>query len=280
MTKSALRENIKLAAFDIDGTLLPYEQPEFSDTVSLMFTKLKESNIYSTLATAREFVTIGSLMDKAEDLDFFIGANGMFVYDLKSKKIIFEKTIAFKDLKTLYEELSSIPEYKGLTVTDLNYCYHTPGMNLDTWFLRPHNKKMKPMNWNIMDKNHLHIITIQTENQEGTDAVIEAINEIIEKHDMPLEINSSWHKGVFVCPKGVTKSHTIQWLANYLDLNNHNNVIAFGDSSNDYEMLKDAAYGVAMEDADEYLKLVARDVAKSVNVDGAYWKLKELNLIK
>lgn len=279
MTKSNLKDKIKLAAFDIDGTLLPYAQHSFSDNVSKMFKELNRSKIYSTLATAREFVTIGSLMNKTPHLDFFIGANGMFVYDIKKQKIIYEKTITLHELKVIYNALDDIPEAKGLTITDLEWCYHTPGMNLDTWFLKPHKEKMRPMDFDAIDKDHLHIITIQSLNQEGTDAIVEKINKIIEQNNLNVEINSTWYKGLFITPKGVTKSDTIDWLANHLDLSNGSNVIAFGDSSNDYEMISNAAWGVVMQEGDENLKNIAKDIAQSVEQDGAYLKLKELNLI-
>ncbi|QBF34893.1 HAD family phosphatase [Mycoplasmopsis phocirhinis] len=279
MNKSQLKQNIKLAAFDIDGTLLPYTQAEFSDIVTLMFEQLKNKKIYSVLATAREFITIGDLMNKTPDLDYFIGANGMFVYDLKQQKIIYEKTISLRDLRIIYDALNFIPESQGLTITDLDWCYHTPGMNLDTWFLKPHKAKMKPMNFDTMDKNHLHIITVQTQNQHQTDIAVQKINEVIKQNNLNVEISSTWYKGVFISPIGVTKSHTIEWLANKLGLKNNTNVIAFGDSSNDVEMVSNVAWGVVMEDADDSLKKIAKDIAKSVKVDGVYLKLKELELI-
>ena len=57
------------------------------------------------------------------------------------------------------------------------------------------------------------------------------------------------------------------------------NLIAFGDSSNDYEMIRDAFYGVAMDHSSDELKKVANDVALDCEYDGAYIKLQELKLI-
>nr|WP_307935093.1 HAD hydrolase family protein [Mycoplasmopsis bovis] len=39
--------------------------------------------------------------------------------------------------------------------------------------------------------------------------------------------------------KNSTKSSTLKWLCEYLNINRDKNLIAFGDSSNDYEMLRD-----------------------------------------
>ncbi|WP_029608874.1 YcsE-related riboflavin metabolism phosphatase [Mycoplasma simbae] len=279
MTQALLKQNIKLAAFDIDGTLLPYAQRQFSDQVTQMIKELKHKKIYSVLATAREFITIGNLMNKTPDLDYFIGANGMFVYDFANKKIIFEKTIALNELKIIYDATLNIDEADGMTVTDLDWCYYSQGMNIDTWFLTPHHAKMKHIDFDAIDQEHIHIITIQTHSQENTDIVVAKMKQIIKEKNLNLEINATWHRGLFICPKGVTKSDTIDWLCQYLGLKNGENVIAFGDSSNDFEMVSNAAWGVVMEEADEHLKQVAKDIAKSVKSDGVYWKLKELNLI-
>ncbi|AIA29413.1 HAD family hydrolase [Mycoplasmopsis californica] len=279
MTKQALKNSIKLAAFDIDGTILPYTQSHFSDTITKMFKELKNKNIYSTLATAREFVTIGNLAQNTPDLDYFIGANGMFVYDFKLKKMIYEKPIALSELKIIHSAIQNIDQAIGMTITDLNWCYYTEGTDINTWFLSPHYSKMKPMDFNMMDKDHLHIITIMCKNKQDTEITVTKIKEVIKQNNLDLDVNSTWHKGLFICPKNVTKSDTIDWLANYLGLKNSKNVIAFGDSSNDFEMVKNAAWGVAMEECDPELKKVAKDIAKSVKEDDVYLKLKELNLI-
>lgn len=280
MKKEELKENIKLAAFDIDGTILPYAQPEFSNNIELMFKKLEESNIKLALATAREFVTIGKLMNKASNLDYFIGANGAFVYDCKHKDLIFERTIKFEDFKILYEFFNKYITCEGFTIMDRNYGWYSPKMNINTWFLSPHQAKMKPVDYDAVEKDHLHVITITAKDIKSTNDCAKKAKELIEKYNMDLEVNSQWATGVFVSPKGITKSHTLDWLAKYLKLDSKKNLIAFGDSSNDYEMIRDAAYGVTMEKASEYLKAVANDVALDPTSDGAYFKLKELDLIK
>lgn len=277
--KSELKNNIKLAAFDINGTILPYAAPALSDTVTKMFKELKNNNIYSTLSTAREFITIGNLMDKTPDLDFFIGANGMFVYDFQNKKIIYEKTISLIDLKIIYDEVLKCNDTTGLTVTDLDWCYYSEGTHLNTWFLSPHAAKMKLFDLDAIDEEHIHIITIQTQGEEQTKRAVEYFEKVIKDNNLNVSINSYWHSGLFICPKGVTKSKTIDWLCEYLNIENSKNVIAFGDSSNDIEMVSNAAYGVVMNHSEQYLKDAANDIAGDVKNDGAYLKLKELRLI-
>ena len=60
---------------------------------------------------------------------------------------------------------------------------------------------------------------------------------------------------------------------------NADNTIAFGDSMNDYQMIRDAACGVAMGNADEKLKAIADRVCETVWEDGVICELKRMNII-
>ena len=60
---------------------------------------------------------------------------------------------------------------------------------------------------------------------------------------------------------------------------NADNTIAFGDSMNDYQMIRDAACGVAMGNADEKLKAIADRVCETVWEDGVICELKRMHII-
>ena len=60
---------------------------------------------------------------------------------------------------------------------------------------------------------------------------------------------------------------------------NADNTIAFGDSMNDYQMIRDAACGVAMGNADEKLKAIADRVCETVWEDGVIRELKRMHII-
>ncbi len=112
-------------------------------------------------------------------------------------------------------------------------------MIIDSWFLKPHIDKIIDMDFNKVDKNHMHIIALGTKTEEDSSMCSEKAKELIKQHNMNLEITARWSKGVFIGPKNSTKSSTLKWLCEYLNINRDKNLIAFGDSSNDYEMLRD-----------------------------------------
>lgn len=277
--KELLKKQIKIAAFDIDGTILPNGKTSFSPKIISMFKKLKENGIITAIASAREFVTIGKLLEEVPTLDYFIGANGTFIYDVQNKKIIFEKIIKFEDFKRIYEYFISQKQIcTGFTIMDTKFGFYSPGTNIDTWFLRPHHEKMIYVDYDKVEKDHLHIITLVAQGYQNSTRCSEKATQLINKHNMDLEVNSLWSNGLFISPKGITKSATLNRLCNILGYT-QDNLIAFGDSSNDFEMLRDAFYGVAMDHSSDDLKRVAKDVALDCEYDGAYIKLIELNLI-
>ncbi|UWV79621.1 HAD hydrolase family protein [Mycoplasmopsis felis] len=54
-----LKDIIKIAAFDVDGTILPNGGLKFSNNTRKMFGLLKNNGITTVISTAREFATIG-----------------------------------------------------------------------------------------------------------------------------------------------------------------------------------------------------------------------------
>lgn len=279
MTKKELQQNIKLAAFDIDGTLLPRGNTRFDSYVINAFESLSKKGIKTALASAREFVTIGDLLKDLKTLDYFIGANGSFIYDIKQDKIIYEKAIKFEDYKIIYETLSNFEACGSILIVDKEYAYKSPNMDTNTWFWQPLSHKVLDNDFDKMDKDHLHIITIACENDDKTLQCVRKINQLIEDYDMDLEITSKWSKGIFVSRKNVNKSSALNWLSDHLNLKLNKNVISFGDSSNDYEMLRDSAYSIAMMRANDWVKSVADDVTQYCEQNGVYNKLLELELI-
>lgn len=79
--------------------------------------------------------------------------------------------------------------------------------------------------------------------------------------------------------EGIHKSFGIDMLLKHSGFN-AGEAIAFGDSLNDYEMIKNAGTGVAMGNACDALKQAADIVTSHIDEDGIYNAVKKLGLIK
>ena len=76
------------------------------------------------------------------------------------------------------------------------------------------------------------------------------------------------------CTKGDAIKKAVDYLGGKIE-----DTIAFGDSMNDYEMIKDAGYGVVSYLAPEKLKAIADDTFDDPDNDGIYKSMKKLELI-
>lgn len=267
-----LKNIIKCAAFDIDGTILPNGNTKFSQKTIDAFSLLRKNGIVSILATAREFSTICDFLEQLKP-DYFIGANGSFILDCNKNEIIYEVGLNLNEVKMLYDEFYN--DNFNFIITDVNKSYYSKNTNLDTWFIRPNISKYEELDFNKIIDKRIYVITLSGENISNK---VDLISEFINKNNLNMEINSTWSRGIFIGPKKTTKSSTLELLTKKIGYSN-DNLIAFGDSSNDFEMIRDAVYGVVMERANWRIKSVADDVALDCEYDGAYLKLKELKLI-
>ncbi|WGI36368.1 YcsE-related riboflavin metabolism phosphatase [Mesomycoplasma lagogenitalium] len=260
----------KLVSFDIDGTLLPYADKDFYPEIKNMFKELKKNGYTVVICTGREMVTIGNLLDGIE-VDYFLGANGTFIYDCHKKEIIHEDKIFYSDFMVLSDFLDS--KNVDYSVMTNKYGFFSEGHSFDSWFLRDHTDKFKWLN-ELDSNDSLHIITIKTESQ----SLIEETRKFLKDKKLKLEINSTWSKGFFVGPVNSNKARGLENLGNIINVS-LDEMIAFGDSSNDYEMIKEVGYGVAMSDSPENILSVAKDIAKTAEEKGTLLKLKELGII-
>ncbi len=88
-----------------------------------------------------------------------------------------------------------------------------------------------------------------------------------------------WHENsVDLFDAAGSKARGIQDVVNYFGLT-LDNVMAFGDEMNDFEMIQLVGTGVAMGNANPKLKAVANFVTDHIKDDGIYHFLKKANLI-
>ncbi|VEU59464.1 YcsE-related riboflavin metabolism phosphatase [Mesomycoplasma neurolyticum] len=262
----------KLIVFDIDGTLLPFGVESLSAKTKKMVHELKEKGYVVVFATGREFVTIGTLLDDIP-VDYFIGANGAFIYDLNKKEVVFENKIILSEFQTLSNFLEKFNcEYSVMTD---KWGYFSDGHDLDTWFLSPHKENFKNLCELTCDEEPLHLVTIRANDKSFKNTV----QEFIDKNNLNMEINAQWSKGFFIGPKNTNKATGLKKLYKFTKIT-LDEMIAFGDSSNDVEMLSEVGYSVALAGGWSYLKTIAKDVTtKTVEEDGVYYKLKELGIL-
>lgn len=260
----------KMIVVDLDGTLLN-ENKQVSENSIRYLKRLKEEGYIITIATGRVFTSILSVTNNAVFANYIITDTGASCYDNQQKRFLFEnflsEDVVKKSLSFFSDECVSldicVPNkyYKySSTMIENNPCVE---IIKDKEFLL--KKCQKVTHISFVMKNNKSIIELYPKlRKEFPDL------EIIIMQD-----SDKKKKWIEITPPGCTKYNAIHKLASDLQIQNED-IIAFGDSLNDIEMLKKCGTGIAMQNALIEVKEVADGITKYPNTkDGIIRFLEE-----
>lgn len=254
----------KLFVFDIDGTLLKSDNSISAGTVDSINDLRK--NHYIMLATGRSLLLTIELIRKL-DINHYILCNGSAAF--VNNKQIYKNTLDKNRLDVLLE-------YFQLKEVDVAF------MGLDSFF---RNSSYRPKDMEAAMESIGGTMPEYLPSGYLNKDIYQVIGFYEETNDSNLESEFSdfnfvrWHDSfVDIIPKGGSKAVTMLKVAKKLNVS-VDNIIAFGDGSNDVDMLKMAGMGIAMGNANEDVKLAADYVTTSNDEDGIVNAIKKLELI-
>lgn len=233
----------KLVAIDMDGTLLN-DNKEISCRNKEKIYQLIKEGIHVVLATGRTF---GSASRYAAELGLdipIITYNGSLVKEVITEKVIYSKQI----LNNVAREVLTIGE--KLKVCSRVYVDDIP-------FIEEDAEELK-----LLYQEHgisYRVVGKLSENIDGDPYMIifgdytGEIKEAVEclRH-LPVSVTSSTAGSIEIMAGGVSKAKALEYLAGMLKID-RSEIIAIGNSLNDYEMISWAGLGVAMKNSDEEL---------------------------
>ncbi|AZG68770.1 YcsE-related riboflavin metabolism phosphatase [Mycoplasma struthionis] len=258
----------KMIVFDIDGTLLPFGVDELTPRMKEMFVNLKEKGYINVLCSGRDIFTVGKMI-KNPYVDYFVGANGTFILDLKTNEYIFEKTIKNED----FLEFRKYAEENNLAFSFVGnkWGYYNELFDIDHWFYRPFKDKFISEKEFLEknDKNYLITVSSKTPQKLGDD-----LAKFFKEKKLDMWVLAVWAGGVFLSANGITKAKGLKILGDLLEVS-LDEMVAFGDAENDIEMLEEVGLGIAMGNGEDETKEAANEICLPVTEDGPYFKLKE-----
>lgn len=258
----------KVIVFDVDGTLLPFGVQDLSPRMVEMFEKLKANGYINVLCSGRDIFTIGKQIDNPY-VDYFVGANGTFILDLKTKEYVFEKTIKYDDFKKFHQ--FAIKNKLPFSFVGDKWGYYNELFNIDHWFYKPFKKNFISVDEFEKQNDKNYLITIST--KEPHQLALK-LTDFFIKEKLDLWVLAEWNGGVFISAKGITKATSLETLAKLLNCSMEE-MVAFGDAENDIEMLKSVGLGIAMGNGEDVTKNAAKEICLPVTEDGPYFKLRE-----
>ena len=234
---------MKLVVSDLDGTLLNDDSEVSNETVE-MIKRLKENGIEFAIATGRSFNSANKIRKKIGLEIYLICNNGANIYNKDGQLIknnVMPAELIRKVIKFLTEKNIGYFAFDG---SGINF-YVPANMEIDAELLKehiPHYIK------NLEDIENLPALEKILIIEEDTERIYEIKDLIHKNFDNELEIVISADDCLDLNIKGCSKKGGVEYISQELKIN-PKEIMAFGDSGNDYKMLKFVGHPVAMKDS-------------------------------
>ncbi len=248
-----LESNIKLVVSDVDSTLLMPGREHLEERFFKMAQSLKNKGIALAIASGRTYEELKSIFNKAfEDIYFIPLDGGAVIY--KGEVLYFrEIPKKFTELTLSMMEKSNILFY----AKDKTY-FKWQNEDFEKAIVHTHHKNIQRIYSACDIKEDVYKITFYKEESpsfERFKSYVKNNNIFVSMYD-----DKVWCDFHTV---GTNKGNAVEYLMKRLDVKPEN-VMAFGDNTNDIEMLKKVRYSYVMENAVPSVKGVARYITDNV----------------
>lgn len=259
----------KAVFFDIDGTLIDCLNgiTDITPRVKNAIRALQAEGNYVFIASGRPYAFLNEAICNF-GFDGFVLTNGACV-NVK-EKCIYKESISkdyIKKLVSNFEQLNIQYILQGEIYSYIKDEYKKLHSFYDSYSI---SKKYFKGNYNIEDID-IYKIEMLCKDEEGINYCLSLGNDdydyIYDKEQGNFEIYS----------KTNTKASGILKVLNYLNIPLENSY-AFGDGKNDIEMLSSVGCGIAMGNADDYVKSYAKKVTDTVQNDGVALEIENFIL--
>ncbi|KQL55001.1 phosphatase [Heyndrickxia shackletonii] len=265
-----------LIALDLDGTLLT-DDKNISERNARTINKLQEQGHIVMISTGRPFRSSKRYYQELNLKSPIVNFNGAFVHH------------PLEADWGMYHQPIGIDIAKDIVDTCHQYNIHNIIAEvLDHVYLHYHDEK-------LLEIFHYESPKVTTGNllsflqDNPTSLLIHAEEKDVPKiratlSDVHAEVidhrrwGAPWHI-IEIVKYGLSKANGIERVANYYNIPKEN-IIAFGDEDNDFEMIEYAGIGVAMGNAIKPLKDLANHVTASNMEDGVSVFLEEFFKLK
>lgn len=257
-------EQIKIAFFDVDGTLVDMQKKKISPKTVETLQRLRQRGILICMATGRTPVTVPKF--DGVEFDAYLTFNGSFCYNCTD--VMFSSAIPAEDVQKIIRNAASIGRPVSIATRDrvtangydeeLAQYYSFAGIPLEV-----------TEDFEAVSRQDVYQIMLGCRTSDHP-ALLQDVQGA--------RITGWWDRAVDIIPADCSKGRGIGKILEYYGLSREE-AIAFGDGNNDIEMLQAVGTGVAMENASEQLKAVATDFCGHVTQDGIYHYCLEHHLI-
>ncbi|EUJ28841.1 cof family hydrolase [Listeria floridensis FSL S10-1187] len=263
---------IKLVAIDLDGTLLN-DQHEVTPGVIEAVGEARERGMKIVLCTGRPLAGIKTSLD-ALDLfhadDVAITMNGAITLETNSEQIVSSTALGKADLARIFDFCSPLGAH--VTYFDAVKMY-IPHREISILTARDSLLLETPLYYQTVDEAEDTIEIPKVMLLDEPEKITEVIDALTDELKARYTIVRSVPYNLEFLHPDVSKGHALRALAQKLGITAEE-VMCLGDAENDVSMFEFAGLPIAMENATEKIKNLAKKITKSNNEDGVAYALR------
>jgi Cof subfamily protein (haloacid dehalogenase superfamily) len=259
----------KLLCSDMDGTLI--NKGGISDRTLKAIEEAQAAGVRIALSTGRIYANgdyFAGLIDAKAPV---IACNGAYIREKDKGRILYKSAIGTENCMKIIQVLKDFEAYPHFYTSDSIFTkkiIHSSEAYERNNALLPVKNQVKINvieDWEktLIENGH-NIVKFMLVDHEHEK--IKAMRKALSSIDT-LEIASSSNHNVEMMNKGVSKGNAVEILASYFGID-RSEVICISDHENDLSMIEYAGLGVAMGNAEDFVKSIAKYVTDTNKEDG------------
>ena len=272
-------EKIKILAFDLDGTLLD-DRGKLSDGNRAALMRAMEKGYHVVIATGRVFAALAKDVISSPGIRYAVTSNGARITDLEKGEAIYENLLTEENVRSVLpwmqdedimleiffdnkvvapkDKLAHVEDFGVVSEKSRNYTLSTR---------EPVDDIMKLVEDNIDRLENINILFGDQEKRIRFLKEVQQVEGVTAVSSLPHNIE--------IGGATTSKARALDELAGILGYASEN-IMSFGDSTNDTEMVRHAGIGVAMGNAVEELLDTADYITLTNDDDGVAFALENL----
>lgn len=253
----------KVLAFDLDGTILRKDNTLHPETEKMLM-EAKRFGLTNVIATGRGLLKVIPLINNGvlKYIDYLVCSNGALTFDLEKNETTILGSIGMDAFEAMLQKAKEEELIFSVDTDAFNgtIIFSNDGSELPSWL---ENETMDLAILNRFTEEQVRV-ALEEENASITQVAIRSPRNKAEKNTKEMQkILGDKYQVVLtnsvytdVNKKGISKFQGLLYLCQQLNLKIED-VIAFGDSGNDTEMLTKCGIGIAMGNATKDAKQAA-----------------------
>lgn len=268
---------MKVFAFDLDGTLLEDNGEINPQTIKSLNEAAKKGHKL-IIATGRGLSSVLPFVDQV-NVEYLVCSNGSVLFDVKNNKVENLKPLEMDVYEDFLEEAKNNENIfftaSGIQNIFVVNTFKSLEEKYDKNYINELLKGTEPVSDDFAREKIEEDVFIQAAIKSDEKTIKELADKYKIKYKDKYNVVITNKVYLDINPLNASKYYALSAALKNLDKSSED-LICFGDSDNDLDMLKNASKGYAMEHATEKLKKVATEVIGSNNSDAIAKKVMEL----